>query len=518
MKKKKTKTLANKESNVISFSISMVYEKVIIILIILAALIFRLYQINEPFIGLHDWSSADLARCAKSFFTFGFFNLKGIPVMNVVPPLDGHLQYYYDWPFLIYYLFAISFKIFGFGEWSVRIVEVLFSSGSVYLIYLIVKELWDSEVALISAFIFALIPLNVYYGRVGVFETPNVFFMLLMLYGYIRWIKEFKRKDYLIFLAGFLLGAFEAWQIYTVAFVVFLHALWLYLFKGKKSRKFLSLVFLFAIIVIVSGLMQLAYLYFALGMDAVKGLFAAGKTRTATDSMGITFTISQYLNEEFSRIFTRAGVFNFILALIGLVFIGLKQFKKEEKTNLDILIVFFLSGTIWLVVMKNHSFIHEYTLLHFMPFLSMAVALGVKELSKIFVTAFKNWKVGLAVILLLLAVVSVENIPKTFEIFNLDLYGNLRLTGLALKESTENNAVCITPQNHPGPPTIDYYAERVILYNKQDLANIPPNRPVYQFYIFEQGLVQEFKNYFAKNNPKIVYLQNGYVAGIVKIR
>ncbi|GAV26212.1 dolichyl-phosphate-mannose--protein mannosyltransferase [Carboxydothermus islandicus] len=49
-------------------------EKVIMLFILLGSLIFRLYQINETFIGLHDWSSADLARCAKSFFTFGFFN------------------------------------------------------------------------------------------------------------------------------------------------------------------------------------------------------------------------------------------------------------------------------------------------------------------------------------------------------------------------------------------------------------------------------------------------------------
>lgn len=94
-------------------------------------------------------------------------------------------------PGLYVYLALPFVALFGLEEFSVRLPSILLGTLSVFIIYLLAKELFKSHIlALSTAFLLSISPWHIHYSR-GAWET-NVatFFILFGVYGLIKGLKS----------------------------------------------------------------------------------------------------------------------------------------------------------------------------------------------------------------------------------------------------------------------------------------------------------------------------------------
>lgn len=98
-------------------------------------------------------------------------------------------------PGLYVYLTVPSILVFGLNEFGVRFPAALAGILSVFLLYLIVRKLFDERLALTSAFVLAVTPWSVYFSR-GAWEA-NVA-LALTLSGIYFFLKSLEKSKFII--------------------------------------------------------------------------------------------------------------------------------------------------------------------------------------------------------------------------------------------------------------------------------------------------------------------------------
>lgn len=157
-----------------------------ILLIVLLAIAFRLYRVDVPLIDAHSWrqvTNADITR----HFSEGIMN----PFLPRVSwgGLNGIVGM--EFP-LLHYLTAILWRITGEREIIARLVTIAFSVTSVWLIYALGARLFSRPAGRAAAFLFAVSPSLVYFGRSYLSDTPMVTFSIAAV---IAWDRYFERPD-----------------------------------------------------------------------------------------------------------------------------------------------------------------------------------------------------------------------------------------------------------------------------------------------------------------------------------
>ncbi len=155
-----------------------------LILILGAAL--RLYHVSDPFLDAHAWRQLDTAAMARNFYEGSFIPFD--------PRVDwGGSNGYLEAEFpLVPGLIAVLYRIFGLHEIIGRFVIIAFALGLIWAVYRLALAL-DGRPALAraAAFLIAISPATVFFGRVVIPDTPMLFFSTAALVGFV----EFARRD-----------------------------------------------------------------------------------------------------------------------------------------------------------------------------------------------------------------------------------------------------------------------------------------------------------------------------------
>ncbi|MDD3480656.1 MAG: glycosyltransferase family 39 protein [Patescibacteria group bacterium] len=140
-----------------------------------------------------------------------------------------------------YYLLAKPWvSIFGNSVFSIRFLSVLFSLGIVYLVYLIVKEIWNKEAAFVSSMIVAVSPFMVRFAQEARMYGVVAFFTTLATWFFIKWIKERKLKWLYLYIPAMLIAMYTQ---YYAFFVIISHwAIMLVYTKDVLKFRWLELV------------------------------------------------------------------------------------------------------------------------------------------------------------------------------------------------------------------------------------------------------------------------------------
>ncbi|OGE14423.1 hypothetical protein A3F00_03015 [Candidatus Daviesbacteria bacterium RIFCSPHIGHO2_12_FULL_37_11] len=194
---------------------------ILLFLILLVAFSLRIIKVDSPIADWHSWRQADTASVTRNFIKQGFnpFYPKGDDMSGIAEePIanTGHLRFV-EFPIYNIAVYPL-YLFFGVNEIFHRLVSVFFSMGSIIFLYLVSKKYAGEIVGFLSAFIFAILPFNVFFSRTTLPEPTLIFFSLGMMYFVDRWIWEGKRK--LMFL-GFLFTS-VAFLIKPWAFFFFL--------------------------------------------------------------------------------------------------------------------------------------------------------------------------------------------------------------------------------------------------------------------------------------------------------
>jgi 4-amino-4-deoxy-L-arabinose transferase-like glycosyltransferase len=160
--------------------------------ILILTILLRLYHVSFPLIGWHSWRQADTASIAKNFFENGY---------NILYPQvlwAGNTAGYVESEFPVYpFIISLLYKIFGVNDSFGRLLSIIFSALTVYGLYLLVKALIDEKTALWSAFIYTVLPLNIYFGRAFMPEQMMLMCLVFGVYFFYKWIALAKYNYYL---------------------------------------------------------------------------------------------------------------------------------------------------------------------------------------------------------------------------------------------------------------------------------------------------------------------------------
>ena len=165
MKNKKLLNLPSKNNNKIS-----IYFWVLLILIILLGSFLRVFELSKQSIWNDEAYTIELVM--KSSFTELLIGKKADPG---IPP--------------IYILFfKIWTDLFGYEKYIVRIPSVIFGIASIYVIFIFAKYLFDTKLALLSAFLLAISPFHIYLSQM---VRPYSLVILLSLFALFFFVRFF---------------------------------------------------------------------------------------------------------------------------------------------------------------------------------------------------------------------------------------------------------------------------------------------------------------------------------------
>lgn len=173
-----------------------------IFLILVFTLLLRLYHIAFPVIGWHSWRQADTAAIARNFSQ---------DEQNILyPQIDwrGDTEGYVESEFQIYpFLVSLLYDVFGINEFFGRLLSVIFSVFTVFGIYLLVRKIINEHTALWSAFIYAVLPLNIFFGRAFMPESAMLMCSVYGIYFFVKYVDDDKLINYILSLLFIALAA-----------------------------------------------------------------------------------------------------------------------------------------------------------------------------------------------------------------------------------------------------------------------------------------------------------------------
>lgn len=316
-------------------------KKVILYLVLLS---FLLIKITHLLIqkGI-SWDSAVYIEMGKYIFSLGKVGL-----WEPARPLV--------WPIFLGFLWKIGLNPIIFGG----ILELIFGIGCVYTTYLIGKESFNENVALLASFFLAFSPTFLFYSSALLTEISSTLFSLLTVYFFIR-------NRY------FLTGLFLSLSFMTrflQLFILIPIILVLFLYKKKGLKKMISLSYGF-LAILVPYLILNILLYKNVLHPFWLQVFMTKYTGWVFHQP-LTFYFINLLKENFLIVFVIIGIL-----------IAPKQKNSKKITILGIFLLFFIFFNF--IVHKEIRFI-----IVFLPYMYLVVCHGIFKIFNL-VKKKKRW-------------------------------------------------------------------------------------------------------------------------------
>ncbi|MBU0517636.1 glycosyltransferase family 39 protein [bacterium] len=197
------------------------------LLIVLIALLLRL---------LHLFSVAHAPFFDTPYLDAGAFDQKAL-LFAEGQPFDDRA--YFQAPFYIYFLGTI-YKLFGHSYWAATLIQVLLSTATVWLTYLLAKRLYNRSTALLAALILAFYGPLIHYSSQLLITTLFVFWVALFLLLLDKAREQQKFRDYLLLGVIFGLAAITRPNILIFAPIALLYLLLRSRDKIKRAVLFLA--------------------------------------------------------------------------------------------------------------------------------------------------------------------------------------------------------------------------------------------------------------------------------------
>ena len=160
-------------------------------LILLIGLALRLHGIHDPMLDHPGWRQGDTAAIARNFARLQFDIMRPQTMYNGPPPNYVELELQ-----VVPFLAAIAYKIVGVHEIFGRLITLAFNLATALTLAYFGRWLFGSAVAgLAAAFLYAVFPGSVYYGRTFMPDGAMVFFLTAALYATARQLASAARPE-----------------------------------------------------------------------------------------------------------------------------------------------------------------------------------------------------------------------------------------------------------------------------------------------------------------------------------
>ena len=393
-------------------------------LILLLALLLRLYRIGNPVADWHAFRQADTASVTREYVKADKIDLLRPKYQDLSDIQSGfdNLEGYrmVEFPF-INGLLAILLKTFK--NWDLvllsRLASVFTSLLTTVVLYKLVKEISGQKTALLSAFVYAVLPYSVYYSRVVLPEPYFLFFSTLSIWQFYLFAKTKKTSSYLISLIALVLAAL------LKPFVVFLAPVYLMiLWQFRRSKIFLDpRVYLLPILAFTPMFVWREWIKnFPTGIPVSNWLFNGNGIRLRPAWFRWLFY------ERLTKLF---------LGYFGLIFLFANLLKKDKS--------FYLYGAWWLgillyfIVIATGNVQHDYYQNLILPIVTISVARGA-----IIIYEKLNKKIALPAIISIFALSLFFAWKQVGGYFNVNHWEYIK-TGNTVDKLIDPKALVIAP-------------------------------------------------------------------------
>lgn len=326
----------------------------------------RLYHIDFPAIGYHNMKENEVMDQAVFFMNEGNFLHKQAFAFSGFDEKNAYHEEYGQAPLVPYMLFVI-WSFFGQSLWISRLLMIVFFMGAVFATYYLMKRISHSEyVSILTAGLMTIMPLGIYFGRNVQVEPPALFFMVLAMFFYVRWIDEDSRKDF--FYACLFLGISALFKYtFMIAAVpmlfIFPYQKIIHQFK-KESKKVFDLL----------KSAVLGFLPLIIGVIVFEFLTMTNPGNRNYDFEFLRVFTAEYwvprLPAVLSYINDNYTMFIFYIAIVG----ALLSFLKFKTRFGKFLIGYVLAIVPYIAAISSKFAGHSYYQMPFLPLICMLVA------------------------------------------------------------------------------------------------------------------------------------------------
>ncbi len=346
---------------------------IILGLILLVASIFRFYNISY----------------SDSYNDEVFYAFRSIGLIDYVTSFDqttpwqwfesvpwwAHLSMH-DHPIFFFVVLHWFIKIFGLSLFAIRLPAVLFGLGTVILVFLISKKLFNRRVATIATTLLSVQSYHVWISRVALQDGAAIFFIFLVIWLWLFSIEKKKLWLWIIWGASLGLAIITKYTTVIVIPMLLLHAL---IFGHKiHKNKHLWLGLIATVITTFPTWMYNLALYNAVGhFDFQISAFLKQETPNWTSRLGRERVGG--LSDRF-RLFFQAmhqassWLFN-ILASLSIITALLVLIKKRNKALLFIVGSTILMYLWFFIIGSTYRFV-----VMIIPFFTILIAWSISEL------------------------------------------------------------------------------------------------------------------------------------------
>jgi len=403
-----------------------IVEYLLLSLLLVLAIIPRLYKIDIPLADHHSWRQADTAAVARNFIKEDWNFLK--PTIDNMTNLSdastpNPQRLFMVEPPIYQTIIAIFYKIFGIKEPLARLVSIVFSLGSIIFLYLIVKEFIEEKTALWTDFFFSVLPYSVYYSRVILPEPFMIFCCLAFVFYFIKWL------DKNSFFNLILLIIFGALALTQKVYPFFLSLPLFYLLFRKFSFSLLKQkqVWVIAILIVIPIILWRLWInHFPEGIPPNEWLLNQGDIR--------------FKGAFFWWIFAKR-IGELILGFWGLIPLGIGLVIKPNKKEGWFFYLWLLSNILYITVFAAGNVTHDYYQIPLIPIFSIFLAKGVTFLLDKNNLLIHHWlsKGLLTVCILFTLAFSWYQVRDYYNI-----QGGVDLAGQAVDQLTQKDALILT--------------------------------------------------------------------------
>lgn len=347
-------------------------------------------------------------------------------------------------PLLLQTFVSIAFALFGIQDTTARIVPVIFGTLTVFITYLVGRQLFNKKIGLISSLVLALMPFHIVFSRQVLVDVPLSFFVMLFLYFMTRYREN--GTSFHCYLTGVSCGlCFISKEVGIITIPIFL----VYTFLTNSIR--LNKIHNFFV-----GFVSAAFPYFFLILtrqDASNAFYEYAMFQLERYGHGLSFKYySILINEAFGYVLS-------ILCIISVLLLWIESRKLNIKSY---------KSQILLLVLTIGSFFVFYQLLpatgdRFMiTLVPPGIILGCSILVTCKVRHMRFYKFSYIIIIPLIVLSTNVYLSKVFPIEDLRISDGLgtpwkREASLWIKNNTPANAGVLT-DNMPFANIIRFYS------------------------------------------------------------
>lgn len=341
----------------------------LLVAIIFLGFYLRTYRISGALADWHSWRQADTSAVARKYVQNGINLLlpKYDDISNIPSGLANPLGYR-----------MVEFPIFGAMHAGVyqlsgqtnfefvgRLLSVFFSTLSILFLFLIVRKVSGFYTAILAGFFYAVLPFNIFYGRVILPEPLMICSSLLSAYLFQKTVDWYKEK--IKFFSGFLLSLFFlslSLLLKPVALFLIVPVCFYYVLKNsqKNKVKFLCLLAIYLVLGLIPFYLWRQWIgQFPEGIPASNWLLNGDRIR--------------FKGAWFYWLFAER-IAKLILGYWGIALVFLGLIAKTVKKDGWFYWLWLLSGVLYLVILATGNVKHDYYQILLIPVLCSLLARG----------------------------------------------------------------------------------------------------------------------------------------------